>query len=164
MIRIVFTASNKWLARIIRWLSRGRVSHCFIQHTSKVWGGDWATEATWPMVLQRPVELARHYVYTEFLCNFDAPYALQKIRGEVGKWYSFDGFFLFGWWLFIKRVFKIKIRHPFHSTNGDLCSELLVKFFKAAYLPGSELMDPDYTTPEVVLKYCEKHPELFKQL
>lgn len=164
MVRIVFTASDRWLSRVIRWLSGGRVSHCFIQHPSQVWGGEWATEATWPIVLQRPAEKARHCIFAEYACQFDATPALQKIRKEVGKWYSFDGFFLMGWWLLIKKIFKTRIRHPFHSTKGDICSELLVKFFRSAILPGADKLDPDYTTPEGVLRYCEKLPELFKKL
>jgi hypothetical protein len=164
MIRVVFTASNAWLSRLIRWLSGGRVSHCLIQHPSQVWGGDWVTEATWPMVLQRPAEKGRHHIHSEFICRFDAPPALQKIRREVGKWYAFEGFFLIGWWLLIKKIFKTRIRHPLHSTKGDICSELLVKFFQAAQLPDANKLDPDYTTPEKVLRYCENHPEQFQRL
>ena len=165
MVRLVFTASNTWMGRAIRWLSRGRVSHVFIQHASAVWGGEWSTEATWPMVLQRPAEKSRHHIFKEFFCEFNAPFALQKIRNEVGRWYAFEGLGIFGVWLLIWRVFHRKIRHPFHSSKGDFCSELVAKMLRAATeVPDTWDLDPDYTTPEDVLVFCETHPKQFKEI
>jgi hypothetical protein len=165
MVRIVFTASQTWMGRVIRWLSKGRVSHVFLQHQSKVWGGDWATEATWPMVLQRPAERSRHNIVKEFFCEFGAPAALSQIRDEVGKWYSFDGLFALGFWLLFWRVFHRKLRHPFHSVRGNLCSELVVKMLRAATdVPNTRDLDPDYTTPEMLLTFCEMHPAQFKEI
>ena len=165
MVRLVFTASNTWMGHIIRWLSKGRASHVFIQHPSATWGGDWATEATWPMVLQRPAEHSRHNIVKEFFCEFNASLALQKIRNEVGKWYSFDGLFALGFWLLVWRVFHRKARHPFHSVRGDLCSELVAKMLRAATeVPDTGKFDPDYTTPEMLLAFCETHPTQFKEI
>jgi len=165
MVRLVFTASNTRMGHLIRWLSKGRASHVFIQHPSTVWGGDWATEATWPMVLQRPAERSRHNIVKEFFCDFNAPFALQRIREEVGKWYSFDGLFALGLWLLIWRVFHRKAQHPFHSVRGNLCSELVTKMLRAATeVPDALRLDPDYTTPEMLLVFCERHPAQFKEI
>jgi hypothetical protein len=164
-VRIVFTASHTWLGRLIRWLSSGRASHVFIQHPSATWGGEWATEATWPMVLQRPAERSRKYIVKEFLCDFNAPLALNKIRDEVGKWYSFDGLLALGAWLLVWRVFHRKLKHPFHSVRGDLCSELVAKMIRAATeVPDTKNLDPDYTTPEQLLCFCEQHPTQFPEI
>ena len=164
MIRIVFTASSKWASRAIRWLTNGRVSHVFGQWPCEVWGGDWATEATWPMVISRPAELARHNIYREFECLFDAKKALHDIRHEVGQWYDFKGFALVGLWLLFCRIVKNKIKYPFHNTKGDLCSELYSKMLKKALLADTIQMNPEFTTPEDLLKYCEAHLQYFREL
>jgi len=165
MIRIVFTASDTWIGRTIRRLTKGRVSHVFFQHPSVTWGGEWATEATWPMVLQRPAEKARHSIYKEFECLFDIEACFQANRNEIGRWYAFEGIAIFGLWLLLWRVFKHKIRHPFHSTKGDFCSELAAKIFRSSKrLPELSTFDPDYTDPEKVLGYCEKYPEFFREI
>lgn len=165
IVRLVFTASETWMGHIIRWLSKGRVSHVFIQHPSTVWGGEWATEATWPMVLQRPAEHSRKHIIKEFECLFDVQSALHKIRSEVGKWYSFDGLFLLGFWLLVWRIFRRKLAHPLHSTRGNLCSELCVKMVQAAKdIPDTETLDPDYATPELLLKFCEAHTIQFREI
>jgi hypothetical protein len=166
MIRVVFTASPSFVSRAIRWVSKGRVSHVFLQHPSETWGGEWATEATWPMVLQRPAERARHNIVKEFECTFGIKAGMHKCRNEVGKWYAFEGFFLIGWWLLLQRLLKRKIRHPFSSTKGDLCMELIIKIFKASpkLAEAAKELDPDYTTPEQLLQFCEKHPEAFNEL
>jgi hypothetical protein len=165
MIRIVFTASNSLLGRIIRKLTKGRVSHVFFQHPSETWGGEWATQATWPMVMQGPAECARHGVVKEFECQFDVVNCFKANRAEVGKWYAFEGLVIFGWFLLIWRVFRHKIRHPFHSAKGDFCSELAVKIFRSSKsLLDLDKLDPDYTDPEMLLKYCEQHPDHLREL
>ena len=162
MVRIVFTASNTWIGRAIRWLTKGRVSHCFFQHPSVTWGGEWSTEATWPMVLQRPAERSRHNIVKEFECRFDIEDGFKANRQEIGKWYAFEGLAVFGLWLLIWRVFRHKIRHPFHSTKGDSCSELATKVFRSSkQLPDADKLDPDYTDPESLLKFCEQHSAQF---
>ena len=163
MIRIVFTASDTLMGRLIRWVTNGRVSHVFFQHPSVTWGGEWATEATWPMVLQRPAEKSRHNIVKEFECRFDIEDCFKANRREIGRWYAFEGLAIFGLWLIIWRVFKQKIRHPFHSPKGDFCSELAAKVFRASkVLPDISTFDPDYTDPESVLKYCERNPMYFQ--
>jgi hypothetical protein len=165
MIRIVFTASDTRIGRLIRKLTKGRVSHCFLQHPSAVWGGEWSTEATWPMVLQRPAERSRHNIVKEFECRFDIVECCRANRKEVGKWYAFEGLAIFGLWLIIWRVFRHKIRHPFHSPKGDFCSELAVKVFRSSkQLPDIDKFDPDYTDPESLLKFCEQHSEFFPEI
>jgi len=165
MVRIVFTRSDTFMSKAIRWLTAGRVSHVLLQYPSEMWGGEWVAEATWPMVLMRPAEKARHGVYKEFECLFDVRTALNAIRGEIGQWYDFQGLAVLGVWLFVWRVFKKKLQHPLHSTSGNKCSELYAKMFKATTeLPNTHRFEPEYTSPEDLLDYCEEWPKFFREL
>jgi hypothetical protein len=164
MIRVAFTASNTIVGKLIRLLTRGRVSHCIIQYPDELWGGEWVVEATLQGVRMIPAEKARHNIVAEFECLFDAAPALKKIRNEVGSPYDFQRFFVLGLALIGWRLLKLKIRKPMHSTNGNLCSEFVAKLIMVAGLDNSSCIDPESITPEELLKYCETHIEHFKQI
>jgi hypothetical protein len=160
MISIVFTASNTLLGKAIRWLSVGRVSHAMIQYESDTWGGDWIAEATLQGVRLVPAEKARHNVVAEYRCTFNALLALRSLRPEIGLGYDFVGLLYFGWVLLAKRWLHRKVRRMVDGP-GDICSELVAKFMRYADLPESP-WPAERVTPEQLLEYCEKHPELFQ--
>jgi len=164
MIRIVYTASNTLFGKVIRYLTNSKVSHVMIQYSSDLWGGEWVAEATLPMVCKMPAEKARRNVVTEFECLFDAKPALHAIRDEIGKWYDFKLIFGLGFILMLWKFLKIKIRRPLGNSKGDICSEFVAKFYKAAKLPNSGNIVPSRYYPELSLNYNLAYPELFKQI
>src|SRR5512137_1618498 len=96
-VRIVFTASNTLIGKLIRWATNGRVSHVFIQYPDPLWGGEWAAEATVGGVRMVPVEKARHRVVAEYECLFDATAPLQSLWQHIGDHYDYPGLLYFGW-------------------------------------------------------------------
>jgi len=161
MIKIVFTASDTWIGRLIRCLTRGKVSHVMIQYPSDLWGGEWIAEATATGVRKIPADRARHHVMAEFQCSFDPGPALKKISAHVGSSYDYAGVFVLAWAIVSWRLFRRKVRRPLNNTKGQFCSEFVSRFFRAADLPGTERWNPERSSPQRLLQYCTKHPDLF---
>lgn len=163
MFKLVYTASDTFLGRAIRKITKSPVSHCMFQYYSELWGGDWVAQATFPTVSKTPAERSKHRVVHEFECLFDVKPGLHGIRNEFGKWYDFRLLFGLGILYFLWEIFKIKMRRPFGNTSGDLCSELFAKFYKASKLHGSKEIVPSKFTPLDSLRYNQAHPDLFRE-
>jgi hypothetical protein len=69
-----------------------------------------------------------------------------------------------GWIYLLWRFLKIRIKHPWHSVNGSVCSEWLGKFFKASNLKDAEKITPELLNPRKSMEYNVSHPELFKRI
>lgn len=160
MYTVVTTASQGWFSRLIRKLTKGRVSHCMLQYPSIDWGGDWVVEAgargVWPI----PAESRRHNIFAEFTCLFDAKEAMQSLRKYIGEHYDYPGLAVFGIVIILWRIFKVRIRRPWADHNAQWCSELMWRFFQFAQLPETDVK-PESVDPEKVLRYMESHPLLF---
>lgn len=163
MVKIIFTASPKLLARIIRKLTKSDVSHVMLEYVSDTWKGPMITEATFPTVRIVPAERARHHVVAEYVCKFDTEGGFEAIKPYLGNWYDFKGLLLFGWAIFLFRVLKRKIRHPLTATNSQICSELLTWFLTGSRLPSTDKWDPELTNPLRIKNYLKKHPELAEE-
>lgn len=164
MIKIVFTASNTWIGRLIRWFTRSKVSHVMLEYTSELWGGQWIAEATATGVRKVPARRARHDVVAEFECLFDADKAIKEIGKYVGLPYDYVGLIVFAWAVISWRYLKTKIRKPLNNTKGQFCSEFITHFFKAAQLVKTQKWDPELSKPGRLFNYCLKHEELFREV
>lgn len=155
--RIVFTASTGWIGRLIRWVTRSKVSHVAIEYSSSTWGGQWIAEADWRGVWKVPAAKVKKNVYCEYKCKFDARPALQSIAGYVGTTYDYKGLFMLAWITAFWRIFRIKIRKPLWKTNSVKCSELVAKMLIAADPSNLVLQgwDPEMISPEDVRLFCE---------
>ena len=164
MIRVVLTASTMFLSRLIRWATRGRVSHCMLQYPSDLWGGDWVAEATVGGVQIRPAETRCHHVKDEFLCKFEPRFALHSIRAEIGQPFDYPGLAAFVWVILIGRLLGRKVRWPWRNSKAQFCAEFIWRFFIAAKIPGAEARDPETVTPEDVYDFMEERPDYFERL
>lgn len=163
-ISIVFTSSDHWISRAIRWLTDGRVSHCFIEYSSSTWGGRWAAESAVGGVRKIPIHKAKKDVFAEYSCDgFEANRAIKGLSDLVGEKYDYAGLFLLGGIYLMWKVFRMRIKHPTISSQSQKCSELVANLFIAAGLPGTEKWNAEEKTPEQLLDYCEAHPTYFKK-
>jgi len=168
-VRIVFTASNFPLSRLIRWATRGRVSHAMILYDDPLWGGEWVAEATIGGVKKLPAEKAMHNVYAVFECKFDAHPALQAIRNHIGDGYDYAGMAWAGWAILLWRLFRQKVRRPWRKSSEEFCSALIALFLWAAVKLGSIerpsglLTEASSNYPERILKVLEKDPAAFER-
>ena len=163
MIRVVFTKSNMFIGKLIQKIIKG-LSHSMIQTPNSVWGGEWITESTFPMVIQHPAEQSRHNIFAEFECLFDAKKGFKRLRPEFGRLYDIPGLFGFGWVILLWRVFKIKTKNPFASSKALVCSEFITLWFQGCELPDVHKWQPEKSSPARLYRYCLKHPELFRAI
>lgn len=168
-VRIVFTASKFPLAKLIRWATKGRVSHAMILYDNPMWGGDWVAEATVGGVKMLPAEKVMHNAVAVFKCKFDTWPALQAIRQHVGDGYDYAGLLYFGWAILVWRLFRRKIRRPLRKSSEEFCSEFVAMFLAAAEklnkVPLLEGLweNPERNDPETLMKVLEKYPAQFER-
>lgn len=164
MVKIVFTASQTWIGRFIRWLTRGTVSHAMIEYSSSTWGGQWIAEATFTGVRMVPAIRARRHVVCEYECLFPTSLALKEVAQYVGDHYDYAGLLRFGGALLVWRLFRTKFRRPLHATSGQFCSEFVARFLQAAKIPGPDKWDPERISPERIREFCKGRCEYFRPI
>jgi hypothetical protein len=162
MTKIVFTATNTLLGRLIRWVTRSKVSHVFIEYPSQKWGGQWALESGAVGVRKVPAERARHDIVFEFECVKIPDRAFKQIGQYVGTRYDVGGLFVFAWAKIVWRWSGRKIRKPLNNTHGQFCSELVSRFFKAANIIDDRLADPELVSPQTIYSICVNKPDMFR--
>ena len=163
-VRIVLTATNYLVPRLIRWITGSQVSHAGIQFSAPIWGSDLMVEATFPKARFAPVEIARHNVVYDYECKFDTTASFKAINTLVGQWFDIEGLLIIGWIRAVWILFRRRIKVPHRNAKEQFCSELVARFLIAAKLPGTESWDPERITPEDIRQYCEQHPELFTRI
>jgi len=159
-IRIVFERSNTWLGAIIRWLTRSKLNHVAVEYYSTDWQEDWAIEAELRGVWTRP-SYQRKWLH-EFEVLYDVSEDMRKAQRFIGDNYDFKGIFVFGWLLLFWRLFKVRLRRPWASSKGQLCSELVSRMI----LPqtGSMIANPQWTTPQELYNICCLRRDLFRRI
>ena len=168
-IYIALTATPHLISHLIRKITGAKVSHVMIIYKSDTWGGYWAVEATKPIVMKVPAEKAFHHVHSMYRVEFDGPPALQAIREYIGNKYDYRSLALHLRVFLAFKFFKKRLKHIFVETKAQTCSELVMRFIKAARekdkpLAGTEMIDPEATTPGDVLDYIEGNRSYFERI
>lgn len=144
-VRIVFTASRTWFGRAIRWITRSKVSHVFIE--IPIWGERFAVESTVSGVRIVPAHKARHNIESEFQCDFPTKTGLLRVAEALGSPYDWAGTFFLGVLIIIGRWFKLKWKKLYWNTKSLKCSELVADFLRAAGTiradVNTEIITPD---------------------
>lgn len=159
MVSIGFSTTNKFISKAIRWLTKSRVSHCFIMFD---WlGKKWVLEAGFFGVGILPLErfLADGNVIVEVV---DLPAVeledLVPAMEDMGERYDFGGL-LGGIFPLIGKWFRQKWHNPLNNTKALFCSEFIVYWLKdLAFEPAYNLV-PEDVSPEELLKLLEKNSE-----
>jgi hypothetical protein len=166
MTQITFTASPFPLARLIRWVTKGRVSHAMLVYEDPQWGGRWVAEATVGGVKMLPAERALRHVVATYTCRFDTEPSLRMMRKHIGDGYDYAGLIFFGWAILVWRLLHRKIRRPWRNTTEEFCSEFVALFLKDVVRRGIIVnrlpVDTTRTTPEQLLKALEMSPTFEK--
>lgn len=156
-VRIVFTASKTWFGKLIRWVTRSKVSHVFIEFP--VWDRRMAGEATIGGTRMVLSEKARHNVVAEFKIHADTQPGLIELAKHLGSAYDYAGLFVILWAKTLE-LFKRKMKAPRWSTKSQKCSELIANVLDHIYLQNSTGWPVEIVTPEDVLNFCLDTPSI----
>lgn len=154
-MRIVFTASNGWLSRTVRFVTRSKVSHVAFVYYDKAFKKDMVLEAINTGFHIRTLE--RMLEDCTIVESFELPQE-EEILVTLSNWldapYDYGG--LIGQaFIHIARIFKRRIRNPFASKKAFFCSEIAVTLLQAIKYPGSEILIPENTDPQSLLRFLQ---------
>jgi len=162
-MRIVFTASNSWLSRTIRFITRSKVSHVAFVYYDKAFKKEMVLEAISTGFHIRTLErMLEDCVIVE---SFDLPQE-EEVLVVLSSWldtpYDYGG--LLGQaFVQIARIFRRRIRNPFASKKAFFCSEIAVSLLQAIKYPGSEILIPENTDPQSLLRFLNARNSSPKQ-
>lgn len=154
-ITIGFSASTGIVSKVIRWFTRGRVSHAYATYYSETLQDVFVIEATfWGYKLTPHAKwIKSNKPVGEFKCKKDLTPGLRHVAKWLGGTYDF--------WsalgLAARRWFGKWYRNPFKDPKKLHCSEAVTMLLR--YVGLAEEMDPESTTPEDLYDYCLNNTE-----
>jgi hypothetical protein len=159
---LVFTRSRSWLSRLIRWATRGQVSHVAIG--TELAGVPVVVEADalGVVVTLRTRFAARSEIVAEYKV-IDGMLTVGGAVDEIGHAYDYSG--LFGMAVVtVARYFGRKIRNPFQSPRAFFCSELVFAIDPLRTVVPWRSMRPDTTSPQDLYDACRMWPTVFVEM
>ena len=157
-VSVVFTASKSWFSKAIRWFTKSRVSHVFIEFP--VWGQDCAVEATVGGTRLVLASKARHDVVKEYRFKDGVEKrTLIHMMQHLGTPYDYTGVLFIAWMKIAWSWLKMKARAASWSSKALKCSELVFMFL---YEAGVHVQsEKELVSPEDILKTCESRTDTF---
>ena len=156
MTTIVFTKSNSWLSKVIRWFTKGRSSHVMIG--TRVHGIEMFLHATAGGIkfTPRPRELRGSSLVAEYKVVPYVENGLRRAIEKVGDNYDYVGLVGYAIAIVFWRLLKKKIKNPLASSSSMVCSEFVCHLDRTGkMIPEFASLDPEVTHPEHLLKICE---------
>lgn len=159
-ICIFFERGNSELAKAIRWFTDGEVNHVGISYFSDDWQEEWVVEAL-PRGLISHKKKKNQKWYSCFKIKYeDAVTDVWRVRNRIGNQYDYLSLIGFGWVKLWWKLFKIKIRKPWRSAQGQLCSEAVAEMIKKRV----DIKNPQWIDPQQLLDICRSRPDLFEEV
>jgi hypothetical protein len=155
-ITVGFSTTNKLISRVIRWVTRGKVSHAWIAFfdpcldtrlvmQAEAWGFEVRTWARWK---------SRNQLVVEFRPALPVAKSLRWIAKSLGVKYDWRSAFFVG----LRRWFGTWLRGKFNSPGKLMCSEAVIRFLQHAGVAEVARFDPEVTSPQRLLEVMEKSP------
>lgn len=164
-MKIGFSTSNSVISKIIRKLTKSKVSHTYIK--CHIEGHDLVLHAN-----QHGVEFDK---YKDFKKKFKivAEYDIKFVDAQEKVFLShaikqldrpYDFLSVAGFlWVLLNKSFGRQVKNPFKNKAAYYCSELIVASLNAAHFPGVADLDRNITSPEDLLTFFDKHPLAVKE-
>jgi len=156
-ITVGFSTTNKLLSRIIRWVTRGKVSHAWIAFDDPTLGLRFVMQAeAWGFEV-RPWKrwLRENRLVAEYRPAKDLTESLKWIARSLGVKYDWASAFFAGLW----RWFGVLIRGKFNSPKKLMCAEAVIRFLQHGGVVGVSHLDPEVTPPARLLNAVEQSDE-----
>lgn len=152
-IKIGFSASNSFIARFIRKISKSEVSHTFVSFYDEDLGMQVVMEASWSgyriIPYNKFLEITTP-IY-EFIYNKDLSENLKWSAKSLTKSYDW----LSAMWLLIKKWVGKKIKNPFRDSKKWHCTEAIIRMLQYSGI-AMELKAED-AWPKDLLEYCKSN-------
>lgn len=151
-IRIGFSTSKTWYARVIRWFTKSKVSHTFF--VVPALGHELVfEEGTFGWTVRTLEDLAKQDTIVALVTpKYPILVGFEKSLKDLGQPYGY-GVLLGMFFVMIARSMGRRIRNPFRSAHSMICSERGISVLQDSGYPGSEHFDPATTTPEDLLEF-----------
>jgi hypothetical protein len=161
MLTVIFTASDTFVSKAIRYFSGGRVSH--VEIGLNIYNT--------PMVLQSTIggvqletrqnAIDSNSLFAEYIIKPNLIDGIKSGFDHLGEHYDYPG--LFGYlWVLTGRWLKQKWNNPLASSHAWVCSEFVAHCDINNQLPEWHKYADSGTTPEDLLKACESNPKDFE--
>ena len=163
-MHIGFSTTDKIASRLIRWLTRSKVSHTFIRF--KIAGEDVVLHATSHGVNldYYPKFAKKNKIVEEYMLKLTDSDTNKVISGALKKldrpydYLSIMGFF----WVLVAKSFRRRVKNPFPNRSAYFCSELVAKTLGAIEFPGAKDLDYELTSPEDLMEFMANHKDVYK--
>lgn len=156
-ITIGFSTTNKLISRVIRWVTRGKVSHAWIGFYDPTLEMRFVMQAeSWGFEV-RPWKrwLLENTLVAQFCPKKDLTKSLKWIARSLGLKYDWKSAFFAGLW----RWFGVWIRGRFNSPKKLMCAEAVIRFLQHGGVVAAGHFDPEVTTPARLLQAVEQSTE-----
>lgn len=166
MLSIVFTVSDSFVSKAIRWVTKSETSHVAIG--TEIFGVPVFMHSTVGGVQITPREryLKNNRVVAEYVANVDVESKLRnnvmKVAEYLGEKYDYIGLVGYAILIFAWRLFRKKIKNPLASPTAMVCSEFVVHLNADGDIPEWDGLDPERTHPQELLERCEKEVSMLR--
>jgi len=165
-VYVYFTRSKSILARLFRWFEKSDVSHVGLGYNNQSFGNnDWYIESNLKGVLTFPAGTFNQNITHRFRCEHPkVPEALMEISKLVMTPYDLKSAFFIGLGALIFKFLNVKIKRPLNNSKGQVCSEMVSRFFDYLTLNGIHRYNFETVTPQELHDYCLEYPQFFKRV
>jgi hypothetical protein len=149
-MKIVFTQSDRWGAKLIRWFTKSEWSHCLIALDDDLEGENLVFEST----LSGGVKLSlwsRRNDKKRAIYNIKGQPSIKPLYPYLGKNYGYLQILGYP----IAKLFKLKY-NPFKKDY--VCSEIVLRFLLENNYKEFNCLDLNTATPEDIYKILSKSP------
>jgi len=150
MLTLVFTASDSWISKTIRWFTKSTASHVMIG--TQLQGVPVYLHSTIGGVQITPMSKYTDRKVAEYEIIPDLSDGLRHAYTHIGSKYDYIGLLGYAVVILAWRWFKAKIKNPLANKDAVVCSEFIIHFDHAKIIPEWRGLDPETTTPETLLK------------
>lgn len=161
-ITVGFSTSNAIVSKLIRWITRSKVSHAWIAYDDQTLGMRMVMQAeAWGFEV-RPLKrwVKENKLVAEFVpVGDDLHSSFHYIAKKLGTKYDYKSALLTGLKFWVNRWFKIIKSRSFKAPNKLMCSEAVVRFLQHGGYKTVDGLDPELTSPGELLKLISKSEE-----
>lgn len=150
-----FSTTNRLLSRVIRWVTRSRVSHVWLSWESRELGQRMVMEAHWDFRAIPYASFARaNTVVKEIEIRRNGEALVKSCVDFLGQPYDYTGI-VGGLWVQLGKWLRRRWRNPLGKSDAQTCSEAVTRGLQEIGRRGARRLDAESTSPQDLLEFLE---------